>query len=81
MDKIYCYPNTDVLINKFGIKNNKDLLESEGIFSGFRLAHLLSKPIVYGKFDLKHLRLIHEENIQENVIYKVISDISCELNL
>jgi cell filamentation protein len=65
MDKIYCYPNTDVLINKFGIKNSKDLLESEGIFSGFRLAHLLSKPIVDGKFDLKHLQLIHKYIFQD----------------
>lgn len=65
MDKIYCYPNTDVLINKLGIKNNKDLLESEGMLSGFRLAHLLRKPIVNGEFDLKHLQRIHKFIFQD----------------
>ena len=25
-DKSYCYPNTDVLINKLGIKNVKELM-------------------------------------------------------
>lgn len=65
MDNIYCYPGTDVLINKLGIKNNKDLLESEGMLSGFRLAHLLRKPIIHEGFDLKHLQKIHKFIFQD----------------
>ncbi|AOZ74280.1 hypothetical protein AC231_13650 [Clostridium pasteurianum] len=48
-----------------GIKNNEDLLESEGILSGFRLAHLLRKPIIDGNFDLKHPQKIHKFIFQD----------------
>lgn len=64
-DNIYCYPGTDVLVNKFGICD-KELLETyERELTRFNLVKLEEKPLK-GNFDLKHLQRIH------NAIFKDI---------
>ena len=63
-DKIYCYPNSDVLINKLNIHDTEKLLEVERKLTMLRLMDLLEKPIS-GKFDLEHLRNIHKYIFQE----------------
>lgn len=63
-DKIYCYPNTDVLINKLNICNLDRLHEAERKLTMLRLNDLLEVPIM-GKFDLKHLQSIHKYLFQD----------------
>ena len=63
-DKIYCYPNSDVLINKLNIHDTDKLLEVERKLTMLRLMDLLEKPIS-GKFDLEHLRNIHKYIFQD----------------
>lgn len=55
----YCYPNTNVLMNKFGVKNQEHLSILERNVTNLSLYELLKNPIV-GKFDLKHLQEIHK---------------------
>lgn len=63
-DRIYCYPNSDVLINKLNIHDTDKLLEVERKLTMLRLMDLLEKPIS-GKFDLEHLRNIHKYIFQD----------------
>ena len=58
-DNKYCYPGTDVLINKLGIKDNESLFEAEKKLTFIRLQQLQSEPIK-GKYDFKHLKAIHK---------------------
>ncbi len=60
----YCYSGTDVLINKFGIKNFDDLLECERSYTSKRQAYLEQNP-VKGEYDLKHLQDIHKYLFQD----------------
>ena len=57
-DTVYCYPNSNVLINKLGIKDKDKLSVIERKLTMLRLLELFEKPI-YGKFDLRHLQGIH----------------------
>lgn len=61
---IYCYPGTDVLINKLDIKDPMLLMEKERQFTGFRLVQLEQDPI-QGNFDLPHLQKIHKHLFQD----------------
>ncbi|MEC3882939.1 cell filamentation protein Fic [Halobacillus litoralis] len=54
----YCYPGSNVLINHFDIKDEKQLAALESMFTAQRLAELQSTPIT-GEFDLRHLQKIH----------------------
>ncbi len=63
-DRIYCYPNSDVLINHLNIRNADKLQEAERTLTMLRLLDLLEKPIT-GKFDLKHLQKIHQYIFQD----------------
>ncbi|WP_408956133.1 Fic/DOC family protein [Natroniella sp. ANB-PHB2] len=54
----YCYPNTDVLINKLNIKDKELLEEADSLYSAQRLLELQAEPIP-GDFDLEHLKKIH----------------------
>jgi cell filamentation protein len=63
-DIIYCYPNSDVLINKLGIREIDTLYEAEMKFTSFRLVDLSEKPIK-GRYDLKHLQQIHKYIFQD----------------
>lgn len=63
-DKVYCYPNSDVLVNKLNIRNIDRLHEAERRITMFRLDDLLNNPIKEN-FDLKHLQSIHEYLFQD----------------
>jgi cell filamentation protein len=51
----YLYPNSSVLINKFGLKNQDALQEVEGFIFGLKNQEELS----HGNFDYAHLQAIH----------------------
>ena len=55
MDSCYCYPNSDVLINKFNIRNITKLHDVERKLTSLRIQDLLESPI-QGKFDFIHLQ-------------------------
>lgn len=55
----YCYPNTNILINKLNIKNIDQLLKYEAQITAVKLLDLRHKKIT-GNFDLKHIREIHK---------------------
>lgn len=57
-DRIYCYPESDVLINKLNIHELKKLNEAERKLTQLRLNDLITSP-VRGNYDLKHLQKIH----------------------
>ncbi|AFM01487.1 protein involved in cell division [Desulfitobacterium dehalogenans ATCC 51507] len=65
MDRIeYCYPDTNILKNKLGIKDSGKLHEMERGLTFFRLAQLEKEPIP-GRFDLQHLQKIHHHIFQD----------------
>ena len=57
-DNVYCYPNTNILVNKLNIRDKNDLFEAEKKLTFIRLQELQSEPIK-GKFDFEHLLKIH----------------------
>lgn len=57
-DSEYCYPNTNVLINKLNITESDALAAAEREVTSLRLAVAKIEP-VKGRFDLKHLQKIH----------------------
>jgi len=61
----YCYPGTDVLINKFGIKDNDRLLEVEAALVQQRIFELYLKSSSGEKFDFAHFRKIHKYIFQD----------------
>ena len=63
-DTKYCYPGSDVLINKLDIRDIDKLCIFERKLTTIRLLELLDKPID-GKFDLKHLQDIHAYIFQD----------------
>lgn len=63
-DKIYCYPDTDILINKLDIHNSSQLIEAETRIASIRLYQLQKHP-VKGNFDFKHLCSIHNHIFQD----------------
>lgn len=63
-DQIYCYPNSDVLINKLNIRNGYILSEAERKLTMLRISDLIDSPIK-GEFDLKHLKTIHKYIFQD----------------
>ncbi len=54
----YCYPNSDVLINKLNIRDYNLLEEADSRYSTQRMLELQTNPIE-GNFDLDHLKNIH----------------------
>lgn len=63
-DKIYCYPDSDVLKNRMGIRDKEQLGRLEKRLTMLRILELIDKPI-QGKFDLKHLQSIHKYIFQD----------------
>ena len=63
-DSIYCYPDSDVLINKLGITNSDRLHDAERKLTMLRLMELLQRPIK-GNFDFDHLKAIHRYIFQD----------------
>lgn len=60
----YCYPGTDILINKLDIKDESLLKEAEALYSAQRLLELTVTPVT-GDFDLQHLQRIHYHILQD----------------
>lgn len=63
-DNIYCYPNSNVLINKLNITDAKELFEAEKELTSIRLRELQGKPIE-GRYDFNHLKTIHKYIFQD----------------
>lgn len=63
-DERYCYPGSDVLKNKMGIRDIEQLYEMERKLTMLRILELLDKP-VRGAFDLQHLQAIHAYIFQD----------------
>ena len=63
-DSKYCYPDSEVLINKLNIQSADELFEVEKQLTFIRLQELQTNPI-RGKFDFTHLKKIHEYIFQD----------------
>lgn len=61
---VYCYPNTDILINKFDERDPEKLENLEITYTTRRIYELYKKPIP-GSFGLKHLQKIHKYIFQD----------------
>ena len=55
---IYCYENSDVLINKLNIRDDETFAKAERLYSGLRQSELNLKPLD-GNLDFEHLKAIH----------------------
>ena len=63
-DSKYCYPGTEVLINKLNIREASDLFQAEKELTYIRLQELQENPIT-GEFDFSHLKAIHRYIFQD----------------
>ncbi len=63
-DEKYCYPKTNILINKANIRDAEKLHVFERKMSSARYFELLNEGVT-GKFDLKHLKSIHKYLFQD----------------
>ena len=52
----YCYPNSDVLINKLNIKNEKSFAKAEIKLTYIRVQELEKNNPIKGNFDFEHLK-------------------------
>lgn len=58
-NSIYCYPESEIYINKFNIRDAEILSKVEAELTFNRLSELIYNP-VKGKFDIDHISRIHE---------------------
>ena len=58
VQSMYCYPDTDVLINKLDIRDKTELEQAEEEFTAVKQMALLQEPIK-GRFTKTHLFRIH----------------------
>ena len=58
VQSMYCYPDTDVLINKLNIHDKAELKQAEEEFTAVKQMALLQEPI-QGRFTKTHLFRIH----------------------
>lgn len=63
-DGVYCYPDTDVLINHYDLKDPEKLKQLERVLTAVRLIDLYKKPLA-GRFDFAHLKAIHHYIFQD----------------
>lgn len=63
-DTTYCYPDSDVLVNRLNITDGDKLAEAERRFTMVRLFELLRNPVP-GMFNLNHLCAIHRYIFQD----------------
>lgn len=61
---IYCYKDSDVLINKLNIKDKKTFYKAERLYSAIRQSELNVNPIK-GNLDFNHLKNIHKHLFQD----------------
>jgi cell filamentation protein len=64
MDRVYCYPNSNVLINKLDITDAEKLHDIERKLTSLRILELIEQPIK-GRFDFEQLKKIHEYIFQD----------------
>lgn len=64
MADVYSYPDSGALKNKLGIRDKDRLYDAEIKLVAIRLYQLQESPI-HGKFDFKHLCLIHQHIFQD----------------
>lgn len=66
MQDPYVYPGTEILINKYGIKNYEELIEIEKIITSSVWQDISEGKIKINKtFDYKHLKSLHRELFKE----------------
>lgn len=63
-DKTYCYPNSNILMNKLNLKDKNQLMQAEIELTSNRLFDLQKHP-VNGRFDFNHLCEIHKRIFQD----------------
>ena len=63
-DTRYCYPKTNVLINKLGIQNAEKLKMAEREITSLKIANAKINKIA-GKHDFEHLKRIHKYIFQD----------------
>ena len=63
-DTIYCYPGTDVLVNKLDIHDADLLQNAERDLTARRLIQL-QDHLIQGRFDYQHLKKIHAYIFQD----------------
>lgn len=63
-DLVYCYPGSDVLINKLGIHDQERLQNVERNITARRLLQLYDHPLK-GNFGYNHLKRIHQFIFQD----------------
>ena len=61
---IYCYEGSDVLINKFNIRDENIFYKTERLYSSIRQSELNSCPLK-GDFDFNYLKAIHHYLFQD----------------
>ena len=54
----YVYPGTDVLRNRYGLRDPREVALREAATTALRLAELALRPVP-GSYDLPHLRAVH----------------------
>ena len=74
-DSKYFYPNSNTLVNRLDIRNEKLLNEAEALYTAQRLLELHAKPIMTN-FDLENLKMIHKYIYQD--LYKFAGTIRDE---
>lgn len=63
-DEVYCYTDSEVLMNKLGIRDMEQLQLVEKRLTMLRILELMERP-VQGGFDIKHLQAIHKYIFQD----------------
>lgn len=61
---IYCYEDSDVLINKLNIRDEKIFYKAERLYSSIRQSELNASPLK-GDLDFNHLKSIHHYLFQD----------------
>ena len=70
-DHGYCYPHSNVLINKLGIKDAEKLHIAEREITSLRIANA-KVNVIKGDFDLLHLRKIHKYMKSRSVLHIIL---------
>lgn len=63
-NSIYCYKDTNVLINKLNIKNQEELNKKDSNISAVKMFELRQNKLI-GNFDLKHFVSIHKHIFED----------------
>jgi cell filamentation protein len=64
-DEVYCYPGSNVLINKLNLKDKDAFFVAERVLTSARLIDARGNHPIKGSFDLTHLQKIHQYLFQD----------------